>query len=143
MEYQNEIEFTVFGTPVGKQRPRLATVKGKPIIYTPPTTRMYETKIKTAFRKAYPRFKLIEGYVDIELQLYYKIPKSVTKTRKEMMLSGEVRPSKKPDLDNVLKIIMDGLNVTAYRDDKQVISSKVEKFYAETGKVKVIIRYNE
>lgn len=48
-------------------------------------------------------------------------------------------PAKKPDADNIAKIICDSLNNVAYRDDTQVIELTVIKRYAKEPKVKVMI----
>ena len=56
------------------------------------------------------------------------------------MLSGEIRPTKKPDWDNSGKIIADSLNEIAYKDDSQIVDGMVRKFYGETPKVIVVIK---
>ena len=33
------------------------------------------------------------------------------------MFKGEMLPTKKPDVDNIIKIILDSLNGLAYKDD--------------------------
>ena len=55
------------------------------------------------------------------------------------MLEKKIRPTKKPDWDNVGKVICDSLNGIAYRDDAQVVDSMVRKFYSEDPKVVVTI----
>lgn len=47
------------------------------------------------------------------------------------MLSGQLYPTKKPDWDNVGKIICDALNGIAYRDDAQIVFAAVSKSYTE------------
>lgn len=56
------------------------------------------------------------------------------------MLSGDIRPTKKPDMDNVIKIIADSLNKIAYRDDTQIVDCQVRKFYSEKPRVEVMIQ---
>ena len=55
------------------------------------------------------------------------------------MISGNVFPAKKPDADNILKIVADALNGIAYGDDKQVVTAQVQKQYAEQAHTKVEI----
>ena len=38
------------------------------------------------------------------------------------MLNGELLPAKKPDIDNIVKAVLDALNEVAYRDDTQAVS---------------------
>lgn len=55
------------------------------------------------------------------------------------MLNHAEYPLKKPDVDNVAKIILDALNGIAYRDDKQVVTLIVKKSYAGESGVGVTI----
>ena len=48
------------------------------------------------------------------------------------MLKEEVLPTKKPDVDNIAKVICDVLNGIAYHDDTQIVSLNVSKVYTET-----------
>ena len=43
------------------------------------------------------------------------------------MLNGELLPAKKPDIDNIVKAVLDALNEVAYRDDTQVVELQVRK----------------
>lgn len=56
------------------------------------------------------------------------------------MLEGVIRPTKKPDIDNVCKIVLDSLNGIAYHDDTQVVDCQVRKFYSENPRVVVTIQ---
>lgn len=56
------------------------------------------------------------------------------------MLAGYEKPCKKPDIDNIAKVILDSLNDIAYHDDTQVVSLCVVKKYAETPRVEVEIQ---
>lgn len=55
------------------------------------------------------------------------------------MLANRIFPVKKPDCDNIAKIILDALNKIAYKDDSQVIELSVKKLYSEKAKVLVHI----
>ena len=55
------------------------------------------------------------------------------------MIKGNLNPIKKPDCDNVLKIIADSLNQIAYKDDAQIVESIVKKRYAEVPQTEVRI----
>jgi len=50
---------------------------------------------------------------------------------------------KKPDADNIIKIIADALNGLAYKDDCQIVRLEFEKFYALTPRVEIWIRERE
>lgn len=59
------------------------------------------------------------------------------------MISGALLPTKKPDLDNVAKIVCDALNGVAYKDDAQIVDLKVHKYFSETPEVVVVIMADE
>ncbi len=74
---------------------------------------------------------------------YYGIPKSTSKKKHKLMLFKAVRPTKKPDCDNLCKIYLDALNAVAYKDDVQVVDLQVRKFYSENPRVVVTIQKAE
>lgn len=129
------LKLTIPGEPVAKGRPRVT----KWGTYTPEKTKNYETLVKELFFVKHGQ-TLLEGPLKMKVQAYFTIPKSTSKKRKELMKIGELRPTKKPDLDNILKIIGDALNEIAYQDDKQIISASIEKFYSEEPRVEVEIK---
>ena len=77
--------------------------------------------------------------LDVRVMAYYTIPKSISKKKRQAMLDHKVRPTKKPDFDNIGKVICDSLNGIAYRDDAQIVDAQVRKFYSDTPRVVVII----
>lgn len=130
-------EFEMIGEIVGKARPRMNTKYGK--TYTPTKTKNYEYLARFYFIEKYPNFKPIEGRVKVEIIAYFEITKSTSKKREAEMLAGNISPTKKPDIDNITKIILDAMNKFAYLDDTQVTHCTVIKRYAATPKVIVKI----
>lgn len=120
----NGIAFFVAGRPQGKGRPRF-TRQGH--TYTPDATRTYEERVKLAYKQA--GGTLINGAVFITIRAYFTPPKSDSKKTREQKCAGNAVCTLKPDVDNVAKIIMDGLNGVAFSDDKQVVSLRVTKTY--------------
>jgi Holliday junction resolvase RusA-like endonuclease len=125
----NKFTLTIPGEPMGKQRAR--TVKRGNFIgtYTPEKTVNYETLVKELY--AVKKGQYFEGPVMVVLTAFYSIPKSTSKSKLSQMATGDIRPVKKPDCDNVLKIVCDALNGIAYKDDSQIVSAQVDKFYTE------------
>ena len=80
-----------------------------------------------------------DAMLDMRIKAYYSIPKSASKKKRVAMLIGEIRPTKKPDMDNVVKIIADSLNQVAYRDDTQIVDCQCRKFYSDRPRVEVTI----
>lgn len=126
-------EFEVPGKITGKARPRVNTYTG--IAYTPTKTKDYEELIKQYFWLKYPRSIPIEGRVKITIIAYFGILKSTSKLDKELMLNNTISPTKKPDIDNIVKIVLDALNKVAFKDDNQVTKIEVEKLYSEEEKI--------
>lgn len=129
----SRIVFEVKGQPVGKGRPRFVRATGH--TYSPEKTRLYEKSVADAYTKA--SGKVLDGYITIQISAFYKIPKSVSKERRVQMERGLIKPIVKPDIDNVVKAILDALNGTAYHDDNQVVSVFAKKRYANEPFVKV------
>lgn len=132
-------KFCIHGDPQGKGRPRFSTVCGHVHTRTPDETVLYENLVKTEYRQQVGVKFPDDAMLDVRIFAYYPIPKSVSKRKRQAMLEKKIRPTKKPDWDNVGKVICDSLNGIAYRDDAQVVDSMVRKFYGEDPKVVVTI----
>ena len=130
-------EFEIIGKIVGKQRPRVNTYTGN--IYTPNSTKDYEEYIRQCFFLKYPKNKTLEGRVKVEIIAYIKIPNNVKKQENEKMLKGELSPTKKPDIDNIAKVVLDSINKYVIKDDKQVTKISVEKIYGKEEKLYIKI----
>lgn len=128
-------QFIVPGAPRGKQRPKV-TRNGA---YTPEETKRYEQKVLACYLNEYPRMKPIRNGVNVHITAFFEIPKSYGKARRERILNGLERPTKKPDADNIAKIILDALNGKVILDDKQVVRLTVSKYYSTIPRVEVLI----
>lgn len=143
---KKEIVIIAYGKPFGKQRPRVVRIrkgarKGASRAFTPEKTANYESYIKTLYRQKYGRHTSFkeDDELHLDIKAYYEIAKSTPKYLKEMMITGVVRPTKKPDVDNIIKIIADSLNEVAYKDDKQIVACSCQKFYASEPRVEIVI----
>lgn len=135
-----QIKFVIPGEPQGKGRPQFSARNGKVFVHTPEKTVIYENQVKTEYGQQCPGVRFADdSQLSMRVVAYYGIPKSASKKRRQQMLSGTIRPTKKPDADNVLKVVADSLNTIAYRDDAQIVCTVVEKYYAEQPKVEVEI----
>ncbi len=76
----------------------------------------------------------------MHIRAYYTIPVSASKKRQAAMEAGEVRPVKKPDADNIIKVVADSLNQVAYRDDVDLVKVELEKFYSWQPRIEVEIK---
>ena len=132
--------FEVPGTPRGKQRPRVVRQNGRTISFTPDQTVQYENLVRWCYKTAENSKRFPDDMpLKVIINAYYDIPKSASKKKRAQMLDGELRPTKKPDADNIAKIICDALNGIAYRDDAQVVTCIINKRYSEEPSVSVEI----
>lgn len=132
------MKIVIMGEPKGKARPRFSRSGRNVHTYTPESTTDYESLVALMYRAAGGKCH-DEGYVHINIKAFFQMPKKSSKKRVEDMRSGIILPAKKPDIDNIVKIIMDGLNGVAYRDDAQVVSVMASKVYSDIPRVEVEI----
>ena len=108
--------------------------------YTPRQTIEYEKLVRASYT-ALSKVKFEKNIpLEISIVALFSIPKSNSKKVKNLMLEGDILPTKKPDGDNVIKIILDALNCVAYHDDAQVCRVCFEKKYAEIPGIKITIK---
>ena len=130
-------KFTVPGEPKAKARPRVT--KGG-ITYTPKDTVIYENLVKMCYRQQVGKFAGADNApITLHIDAYFTIPKSTSQKKRREMLAGVIRPTKKPDGDNIYKIVADSLNGIAYKDDSQIVDCIVRKWYADVPRVEVIL----
>ena len=134
------VMYTVYGEPVGKGRPRFARRGNFVSTYTPEKTKTYEDEIRMMARAAMGSSEVLETPVTVAIYIRVGIPASFSKQKRKDALAGILKPTKKPDLDNVAKCFLDSMNEIVYLDDKQVINLHVTKVYAETPAVEVMVK---
>lgn len=135
------MEFIVKGKPQGKARPRVVRNKytGKTHGITPAKTIEYEDLIRWSYKSAGGQY-MGEATLQLDVQAYFPIPKSFNRAKRQRAEIDELRPTTKPDCDNIIKVVLDALNGVAYYDDKQVVCVSCNKYYAETGYIKINIK---
>lgn len=135
--------FSVMGAPHGKGRPRASTFGGGVRLYIDAKTSSYEAMVAGMAMVSMREqgTEPLEGPLDLRLAVWLGIPASWSKRKQEAAL-GALAP-RKPDVDNCVKIIMDGLNGVAYRDDVQIARLSVERRYGKTPRVDVVLQVAE
>jgi Holliday junction resolvase RusA-like endonuclease len=132
------IKFIVPGKPQGKARPRFANGH----TYTPQSTVDYENLIKQSFLLSPDRPRTpLNCPVAISVDVFHQIPANASRGRTVALLKAY--PMVKPDLDNVIKAVLDALNGLAYIDDKQVIRIDAKRYYSVNARVDVQIEVIE
>lgn len=132
------IEFTVEGPPIGKARPKAVRFGNQVRMYTPKKTSEYETDIAFAATQAMAGMETVETPVCVGVLAYYPIPASWSKKRQQAAVDGTEIPGK-PDLDNVIKAVLDALNGVVYLDDKQVVRLMGTKAYCRHPRIEVLV----
>ena len=129
------IYFEVPGNPQGKARART----GKGFSYTPEKTVLYENLIKQCFMALENKQTFFDKEpLEMYITAYFPIPKSTSKKDLERIKKKELFPTKKPDADNIAKVICDALNGIAYNDDTQIVKLEIRKQYT-TEEPKVVV----
>ena len=130
------------GEPCAQGRPRFSTHGGFVKAYDPAKSRDYKAYVKMCAIKSMQEqgWTLTEKALSIETRAFMSIPSSKSKKFKQAAIVGIERPTKKPDVDNVFKILTDALSGIAYKDDKQIVAAKISKWYAEVPRVEALIR---
>lgn len=140
--------------PIGKGRPRVTRYG----TYTPTKTTHFEDQIRYLTTKNLKEVAVPKKMpCSLEITAYFPIPKSYTKKRRQACLSGAEMPTKKPDIDNIAKAILDGLNPKTkrnkatrkmdmlahgvYDDDTQVVDLTIRKRYAEEGHIDIRLEW--
>lgn len=124
-----DIDLTVPGEPKGKARARFNRQTGQ--VFTPTASMRAEHRIQIEWISA--GRPIVEGPLRIEVDVVMRRPQNHWRKNGELTAAGErlPRPTKKPDWDNVGKLVADALNGNAYRDDCQIVEAHTSKRWAE------------
>jgi len=133
----NVLAFSVPGEPQGKGRAKIVKIGGFSRMATPAKTVAYEGLVAHAAQLAMRGAEPFLAAVAVEVDVICSVPKSYSRKLAARCLSGDVRPAKKPDVDNVLKAVFDGMNGVVWYDDVQAVEVRVSKRYGTTPGVHV------
>lgn len=122
-DYPQVIVFSVPGVPIAQPRIKATSIGGYARVYTPKTADAYKASVALAFRSAYGG-NPIDGPVRIEIE--FVMPRSKAMIWKKREMPSEWH-TKKPDIDNLTKAVMDSLYGLAWIDDSQVCCVAIAK----------------
>lgn len=134
------VTFSVEGEPQGKGRARSFLQAGRIVTTTPPKTRTYEGLVRSAALDAFKGRAPWEGPLRVDLTAIFGIAKSWSKKKQQDALTGFIKPTKRPDLDNILKAFKDGMKGVIYRDDCQIVNGFYSKRYGPQAMVVVTVK---
>ncbi len=135
----DRLAFTVPGEVRGKGRPRIGKIGNHARMFTDRKTANYESLIALAAETALAGRAPYDCPLEVHIRVRITPAASASLKAKAAMLAGDLPPTKKPDLDNVVKAVLDGCNAVAFRDDVLVVRGSQEKVYATTSGVDVLI----
>lgn len=130
--------FEIFGKPEPQKQTQFAVVKPEKYFYSAPRKRvkaynpskLTEKMIKWQLGPQAPKDPL-QGAIGMDLLFYLPIPKHVSKTTRNLMINGAIRPIVRPDFDNLAYVVTNSMKNLIYRDDSQVVRCLIEKYYSE------------
>ena len=125
--------------PVEQARPRAAYIGRRIIMYDPEKVKNFKKELSQLARLHY-RDEPLDGALEIEVSFYRPVQKSLSKKERARRLSGEHRPTVKPDLDNYIKSTLDALNGILWTDDKHIVDLHAHKYYSDSPRIEIAVR---
>lgn len=150
------IRFTIPGDPLAQARPRFTTRGGYVSTYDTKECKNYKKYVRMVAKETAHKIGWISKEVPLRMSItvHFAPPNSWSKKKKQQAISGMIYHDKKPDVDNLSKIIMDALpdkmakpkkgetcdiDAGLYHDDKQIVLLVVRKDYSDTPGVDVVL----
>ena len=131
--------FFVPGQPQGKGRARVSMRGGFARAYTPEKTVAYENLIRVMYTEKHGGKPMMDGPLRMSVAARYTIPRSASGVKSRKMIEGEILPTTKPDIDNLIKCICDAGNKVIFKDDTQIVELTATKAYGEIPGVYVCV----
>tara|TARA_R110000822_G_scaffold63202_1_gene155455 strand:- start:264 stop:665 length:402 start_codon:yes stop_codon:yes gene_type:complete len=125
------LEFVVPGQPVAKGRPRMSK-SGH--VFTPKKTKNYERLVAGLAKKQW-MFEPMRGALKLQVTCVFARPKRLMRKADPQERVWKIG---RPDLDNCIKSVADGLHVVM-KDDAQIVWIEASKMYAAKGEEPCVI----
>jgi Holliday junction resolvase RusA-like endonuclease len=132
------MKITIPGEMRGKGRPKFTTRGGFARAYTDAKTASAETWVKACAIEQVGQ-PLLDGPLSVAIAVGVSIPPSWPKKRQASALAGALRPTGKPDFDNIAKLICDALNKIVWVDDSQITEVSFSKSYSAVPQTILIV----
>lgn len=139
---------TINIAPRGKERPRARIARSRAgkqwvSVYTPAETRKYEEAIALQARQAMRGVEVFDGAITVLIDAVFVPPTSWSNAKWSRAVTGIIRPTGKPDYDNIAKAITDACNKIVFKDDSQIVDCRVRKLYGKTPCIIMMVRHTE
>lgn len=126
------------GEIVAKGRPRFTTRGGYARAYTPKKTKVFEKRVELMTKQQFKQ--PFEKPVKVDILIKKQPPKSWSKKKRKQAILGDIAPTAKPDIDNYVKSILDGMNGVAWKDDSYIVELKQQKIYADKDGAEIHVK---
>ena len=133
------MDIIILGEPVPQGRPRARRAGNFIQMYDPPKSKQYKKIVSEVAKKQW-KHGILEGALEVKLDIYRPIPKSVSKKRRKEKESKTIRPIVRPDVDNYAKSVLDGLDKIVWQDDSQIVSLITNKYYSDNPRVEISVK---
>ena len=140
-----EIHFVIEGRPQPQGRPRAVRMGAGVRMYDPPKSKVYKQMVSARVR-SYMKINGIQTITEplaIHLNFYFTPPKSYSKKRIRAIEAKEELFTKKPDIDNLAKSILDSCNNLLFKDDSQIVGLTIGKHYGHEDYIDVKVQIIE
>lgn len=123
------MKLTIYGEPIPQGRPRFTRTGHA---YDPQRSQNYKQLVRfwvTQHLKKIDGWKPYENALCVDLTFYLGIPSSWSQKKRIQAIQGEIRPTKKPDTDNLCKSVLDSCNGLLWVDDSIITDLSARKRY--------------
>lgn len=138
----NVLKIEIPGDVQAQQRPKFSRYGNNVSVRDPKESKDYKSFVRLVASQVAPD-TLITEEIRLRIDVYRKIPKSFSKKKHQQAVDGELRPTTKPDIDNLAKGIKDGLSKVIWHDDSQVTELVARKLYSDNPRAEVTIEWGE
>jgi len=140
MKECRRLVFEVVIPPKAQQRARSCARHGRAFTFKSPSQKQEEDRLIVLLYEHRPAVPL-EGPLRLGVKAFLPIPESKSKKWKAMALCQDIRPTGRPDLDNLIKHFKDCATGIFWKDDKQIVeySSFTGKYYGSPARWEIEI----
>jgi Holliday junction resolvase RusA-like endonuclease len=133
------MKFTIMGEPIPQARHRSFRRNGRNVNYDPlsDVKRVYQ-----AFLLSHPDYSssiMRNDYFHVSFIFNFPFNKTDSKKLKDKKMSGDLKHTQKPDIDNLEKFFLDVMSGIVFLDDKQVVKLHSEKRWSNIASTEIEI----